>query len=125
MRNSSKLIVVLAGALAALAVPSAASADTGYASCSPGQSTSTRTNGGYELVIDRYRGQGMNCSSVRYVVNRWLRPKAARQYGWPTLSRPFYDGWVTWHCWKSSELTVQCDEYKSYTSFRVRGRVYA
>jgi hypothetical protein len=124
MKKSTKfvLIPVLAGALIA---PASASADAGYTDCSPGQSTSTWTRGDYRLVIDRYRGHRMNCSSVRYVVNRWLRPKAARQYGWPTIARPFYDGWVTWHCWKISHNGVQCDEFTSNTSFRVRGRVYA
>ena len=121
-----KKLLVICGAVAVAALaanPAHASASTGYSSCSIGKSPYTYTNGGHTVSLTQYRGRGMACSSVRYVANNWLRPKISRQYGWPRLSRPFYDGYVTWHCWKLSGSQVQCDEYDSNTSFRFRGRV--
>ena len=113
--------LVIAGVLVA---PTAANASSGYSGCSTGAGAYTYTRGGYEIAFSRYQGRGMSCSSVRYVINKWLRPKVARQYSWPRVAAPFYDGWVRWHCWKLSRLTVQCDEFTSNTSLRFVARVY-
>src|SRR5215211_5480565 len=78
----------------------------------------TYTNGGYEVVLSRYTSMGNPCSAVRYVMNNWVRRKIARQWGRPRISGPFYDGYVTWHCWKLSGTRWQCDEYDSGYSFR-------
>ena len=104
-----KKLLVICGAIAVAALaanPAHASASTGYLSCSIGKNPYTYTNGGHTVSLTQYRGRGMACSSVRYVANNWLRPKISRQYGWPRLSRPFYDGYVTWHCWKLSRSQV-------------------
>ena len=60
---------------------------------------------------------GMNCASARYVMNKWLRRTYARRWS-SRLPTGFWDGYVTWHCWKRSNLRWQCDEYDSGTSFR-------
>jgi hypothetical protein len=118
---------LIAGAAAAgtvalaAAVPSTASAST---SCDTGRSPVTYTRGGYAVTLNNYTSvRGMACSSVRYVANQWLRRKIARQYGWPRISGPFYDGYVTWHCRKLTSYRWQCDEYTSNTSFRFTGVV--
>ena len=118
--------VLAVGALAAALMFAASTAEAlaGYTRCSVGRDPATYTKGGYVVVMDRYRGRAMHCSSVRYVVNRWIRRKVARQRRHPHLFGPFFDGYVTWHCWKRSRLQIQCDEYKSNTSLRFRGRVY-
>ena len=117
-----KIIFAAALALAAtIVVPASASAAT---RCDTGRSPVTYTRGGYEIVLTNYTSvRGMECSSVRFVVNSWLRRKLARQYGWPRLGRPFYDGYVTWHCWKMSGERWQCDEFTSNSSFRFNGWV--
>lgn len=125
MRRAT-LLIALAGVVA-LGVAAPANASSGYSGCNSGVSgegQSAYTRSGYIVPMTNYRGRGMACSSVRYVINKWLRPKVSRQYGYPRLARPFYDGWVTWHCWKPGGYVVQCDEYKSGTSFRFNGRVY-
>ena len=95
-------------------------------SCVTGQSPWTYTNGDYDVKMNRYRSEyGMNCSSVRYVVNSWLRRKVEQQSGWPKLGRPFFDGYVTWHCDKvGNGSRWQCWEYTSDTSFSFKGLVY-
>ena len=62
-------------------------------------------------------GCGMNCASARYVMNKWLRRAYRRSYAHRLPTR-FYDGYVTWHCWKRTSVRWQCDEYESNTSFR-------
>ena len=59
----------------------------------------------------------MNCASARYVVDKWLRHAYQRSYS-HRLPTGFYDGYVSWSCWKRSNLRWQCDEYDSGTSFR-------
>ena len=66
-----------------LVAPTAAKDPSGYTGCSTGAGAYTYTRGGYEVAFSRYQGRGMACSSVRYVINKWLRPKVARQYSWP------------------------------------------
>lgn len=101
--------------------PSSASASN---RCATGRSPYTFTRGGYTVKLNRYRNvHGMACSSVRYVVNRWLRHKVARQYGWPHIGGPFWDGYVTWHCHKTSVYYWRCHEYTSGTTFSFRGVV--
>jgi hypothetical protein len=114
-------LIIMAALTLGLIVPASASAAT---NCSTGRSTTTYTNGGYMVELRGYTSvRGMECSSVRYVVNQWLRRKIARQYGWPRIGGPFYDGYVTWHCWKLASYRWQCDEYTSDTSFRFTGVV--
>ncbi|MEZ0286058.1 MAG: hypothetical protein ACAH79_12600 [Thermoleophilia bacterium] len=119
-----RLILVGLVTLGMFVAPTAANASSGYTGCSTGAGAYTYTRGGYEVAFSRYQGRGMACSSVRYVINKWLRPKVARQYSWPRVAAPFYDGWVRWHCWKLSRPTVQCDEFTSNTSLRFAARVY-
>jgi hypothetical protein len=61
--------------------------------------------------------QGMNCASARYVVNKWLRRAYERQYSSRIPTR-FWDGYVTWNCFKRSGVQWQCNEYDSGTAFR-------
>ena len=120
-----KKALTIGAAVAAIAFSSSpADAHASSEGYSVGRDPATYTDGGYTVVIDRSRGRKMHCSSVRYVINRWIRRKVARQSGHPHLFGPFFDGYVTWHCWKRSRLQVQCDEYTSNTSLRFRGRVY-
>ena len=75
-------------------------------------------------MLSNYKSvNGMACSSVRYVINQWLRRKLARQYGWPRLGRPFFDGWVTWHGYKLSGKRWRFEEYESGTVFEFTGYV--
>ena len=115
-------ILIVAGTLAALVfAPATASAAT---RCNTGRSPVTYTRSGYEVVLTNYTSvKGMACSSVRYVVNQWLRRKLARQYGWPRLGRPFFDGWVTWHGYKRSSHRWRFEEYDSGTVFEFTGYV--
>lgn len=117
------ILLTLAVGAFALGVAAPANASSSYSSCDTGANRWTETRGGYGVALDRYQGRRMACSSVRYVINQWLRPKVARQYGWPRVARPFYDGYVRWSCWKLSGYTVQCDEYTSNTSLRFNARV--
>jgi hypothetical protein len=91
------------------------------------------TAGGYSVHYDRYRAlapheasevyRQMNCASVRYAV-RAVHRKVRKQRGWPHVPHRFFDGYVTWDCYKTSRLRVQCVEYDSNTGFRFRARVY-
>jgi hypothetical protein len=129
-KTKTKILAAVAATIAtATAVtavaPAQAHASSGFTGCSTGKSWNyTNTRGGYAVALDQYRGKRMACSSVRYVINKWLRPKLSRQHGYPRVAAPFYDGWVRWHCWKPSGPVVQCDEYTSDTSFRFNARVY-
>jgi hypothetical protein len=117
-----RLGVSVLAVVAFATIPSTASAST---RCSIGRSASTYTHGGYRVVLDNYRSEeGMACSSVRYVINGWLRRQLARQYGWPRLGRPFYDGWVTWHGYRLDHHRWWFEEHKSGTVFSFRGRVF-
>jgi hypothetical protein len=51
----------------------------------------------------------MNCASARYVMNKWLRRTYQRSSSHRLPTR-FWDGYVTWHCYKRSNLRWQCDE---------------
>ena len=61
--------------------------------------------------------QGMNCASARYVMDKWLRRTYRRSYS-NRLPTNFFDGYVTWHCGRTSHLRWRCAEYDSYTAFR-------
>ena len=120
LRTRKYIVVALAATIAAFA-PAQAEAST---SCSSGAPRADYTRGGYEVEYKSYTSQvGMACSSVRYVLKTWIRPTIRRQYRWPHLTGPFYDGYVTWHCYKLSKFRIQCDEYDSYTSLRFTGVV--
>jgi hypothetical protein len=109
------LLVVAASA------PPTASAST---RCDTGRSAVTYTRGGYAVVLKNYRSvRGMACSSVRYVINQWLRRKLARQRGWPRLGRPFFDGWVTWYGYKRTARRWRFEEFESNTAFAFTGYV--
>src|SRR3954471_19239308 len=73
-----RLIAVAAvAAIGALAVPSLASASTHGRYC--GSRTSTTNRAGYVVTLTGFRAGGtMNCASMRYVVNQWLRRSLAR-----------------------------------------------
>jgi hypothetical protein len=61
--------------------------------------------------------RGMNCSSARYVLNKWLRKAYEEQYS-NQIPTDFWDGYVDWHCYKLSRLRWQCREYDSGTRFK-------
>ena len=103
--------VVLAGLLQAPA--SAAAAD-----CRIGNSGVTYNRLGEPARFTSLRAMsGMNCASARYVLNRWLRREYARQYS-SRIPTEFFDGYVTWYCFKLSRFRWHCDEFESYTAFR-------
>jgi hypothetical protein len=113
-------LLVAAGLIAALVgVGLSAQPASAATRCSTGAGATDYTRGGYEVVYRSYTSQrGMACSSVRYVMNRWIRRKVRAQYRWPHLTGPFWDGYVTWHCWKLTGYRIQCDEFTSNTSLR-------
>ena len=115
-----KLIVagVAALALAGVAAPAQAEASS-Y--CGVNQWDTTR--GGYQIHYVGSRTNGMNCASARYALHEF-RAKVRRQYHWPRLGRPFFDGWVTWHCTKISYHGIRCSEYTTGTNFSFRAWVY-
>jgi len=117
-----KQIVALATAAvltAALALPSAAVA----ADCSIGDSGVTYNRAGVGAKFSGLRTlSGMNCASGRYVLNKWLRRSFARSAG-RSLPTSFYDGYVTWDCFKRTRLRWQCNEYDSGTKFRFYARI--
>ena len=81
-------------------------------------------NSGYAVELDHFRADGMNCASVRYV-SRFLGRKLSRQYGWPRLGGPYWDGWVSWRCHSRGGRRWLCHEGTSGTSFSFRGTVYS
>jgi hypothetical protein len=124
------LVLVTAIGVAAFATSPASAATK----CDGGGWTGTRS--GYEVFFDRYRAltpadapgavqKTMNCASVRYAMG-FVRRKVSRQNGWPHVTRPFFDGYVTWHCYKSYGMgrNVECLEGTSLTGFRFRAHVY-
>ena len=60
--------------------------------------------------------KGMNCASARYVVNKWLKRGYERQ-SYNRIPTHFFDGYVTWHCRRTSGYGWRCDEYTSNTAF--------
>jgi hypothetical protein len=86
-------------------------------SCAIGNSGVTYNQLGERAVFESLHViRRMNCSSARYVLNKWLRRHYARSYS-HSLPLRFWDGYVTWHCHRSSRLRWRCDEYDSYSSF--------
>jgi hypothetical protein len=119
----NRMRTILISAAIALAVPALASAASDASSNCSGYSYFTN-RGGYDTELSDYRDdRGMACSSVRYVAG-FLRAKISRQSTWPHIGGPFYDGYVTWHCFKLSTIRWRCEEYTTYTSFSFSGRVY-
>lgn len=110
-------------ATAALLIPAAPS-HAGVSRCSIGDSGITYNRNGVPAQFENLRAmKGMNCPSARFVLNKWLRRKYHRSYA-NRLPTRFWDGYVTWHCWKRSYYQWQCDEYDSYTSFRFRAYTF-
>jgi hypothetical protein len=105
----------LAAAVATCAVIAAPS--EAQAACGGG--TSWNLAGEPASFSEAQPRRGMNCASVRYVVNQWLRPAYENQWSNKIPTR-FYDGYVTWHCWKTSRLRWRCEEYSSNTAFRFK-----
>jgi hypothetical protein len=110
-------VVLVAGAV--LAGPGVAQADAHYC----GVSKFDNNRSGYTISYQGARASGMNCASVRYALGQF-RAKVRRQYGRPRMPRSFFDGWVTWHCWKTSVHAIKCAEYTSGTSYRFRAYVW-
>jgi opacity protein-like surface antigen len=107
---------LILGAVAALLllVPGSAQAAT----CSIGNSGVTYNLDGEPARFANLSAQrGMNCASARYVLNKWLRKAYSRQYS-NRIPTDFYDGYVTWDCFKLSRLRWQCREYDSGTRFK-------
>jgi hypothetical protein len=121
MRRAPRVAALIVGTVLiafAAAAPAQAQAST---SCSAWQYPINR--GGYGVELDRFRTSTMNCASVRYVA-RFLARKLDRQYGWPHITGPFYDGYVTWRCDKLRGHRWSCLERSSFTSFSFRGQVW-
>src|SRR4051794_30995415 len=128
------IAVAAVASIGALAVPSLASASVSVSASASASAhgrycasnTSTTNRAGYVVTLTGFRAGGtMNCASVRYVVSQWLRRSLARQSGYPALGRPFFDGFVTWHCHRIGGYhRWQCAEYTSNTWFRFSGSVY-
>ncbi len=113
---------LIAGALVAgavLAGPGVAQADAHYC----GVSKFDNNRSGYTIGYQGARASGMNCASVRYALGQF-RAKVRRQYGYPRMPSAFFDGWVTWHCYKISRHGVRCYENTSSTSYSFKARVY-
>ena len=106
--------LIVAG-LAMLALTAAVAPAEAQAACGGGVTYNRAGEGAWFGNVRPMNG--MNCASARYVVNKWLRRSYARSWG-RRLPTGFWDGYVTWHCWKRSNLRWQCDEYDSGTSFR-------
>ncbi len=108
-------------ALVLVAAPGAASASgPAHAAvrCSIGDSGVTYNRNGTGAVFKNLRAeQGMNCASARYVLNKWLR-RAFRRSSRNRLPTRFYDGYVTWHCGRTSQKGWRCTEFESNTAFR-------
>ena len=116
-----KTLIVIAGIAASLlasAVPAQAAGASASRACSLGNSGVTYNRAGVPAQFKSLSTlRGMNCASARYVMNKWLRRAYSRTYS-TRLPTRFYDGYVTWHCYKRAYLGWQCDEYDSNTSFR-------
>jgi len=83
-----------------------------------GDSGVSYNRAGVPAQFERLRSMyGMNCPSARYVMNRRLRRAYERRWS-ASIPTHFYDGYVSWECYKIRRLRWQCDEYESYTSFR-------
>ena len=110
--------LLAAGLAAALAIPSVAPAVADASTYCPMGATDY-TRGGWVVTYRGATGHGMNCSSVRYAMGEF-RAKIRRQGNYPKIARPFFDGWVTWYCYKTSGHGVSCYENTSDTSFTFR-----
>jgi hypothetical protein len=97
------IVTALAGALL-LAFAGLASASS---RCSMGAGRYEDARSGNVVVWGNYRSVsgGMSCSSVRYVVNHWLRPWAADTL---RIRTNFYDGYVRWRCYRTSHTRWTC-----------------
>jgi hypothetical protein len=78
---------------------------------------------GHGISYSGASASGMNCASVRYAL-RQFRAKVRRQYGYPRMPRSFFDGYVTWSCWKTGGHGIKCWEPQSGTSYRFRAWVW-
>ena len=65
----------------------------------------------------------MNCPSARYVVDKWLRRAYERQWS-NRIPTSFYDGYVSWSCFRTSYLRWRCEEYTSNTAFRFKAYTF-
>jgi hypothetical protein len=111
------------GALAVCALLGAAAPAGADASTYCGSAGYDVTRGGYEVSYSGARASGMNCASVRYAM-RFFRRKVRSQYGYPRMPRAFYDGYVTWDCWKSGGHRITCYEDTTATSYSFRAWVW-
>jgi hypothetical protein len=111
------LILVLAACAVVLLAPSMASASN----CG-GWSTGNLDDEWAE-VSNVVPMDGMNCASSRYVANKWLKPAYKRQFA-NRIPTHFYDGYVTWHCRRTSFYGWRCDEYTSNTAFKFNAVYY-
>ena len=115
---------VLASLLVSAALLLHAPAAHAVTRCSIGDSGVTYNRADVGAQFENLRAmRGMNCESARYVLNKWLRRHFRRSYS-RKLPTGFWDGYVTWDCWKRTSLQWQCDEYDSYTSFRFRAYTF-
>ena len=118
--KTTLVALLVTGAFLAGAAPSQAD----VIRCSIGDSGVTFNRAGVGAQFENLRAmRGMNCPSARYVLNKWLRREFRRSYS-RRLPTNFWDGYVTWYCWKRSYYQWQCDEYDSNTSFRFRAYTF-
>jgi hypothetical protein len=114
---------LIAAALAvALVIPAAMPAGADAARYCPVHVTDY-TRGGWTVEYHGAMARGMNCSSVRYALGEF-RAKIRRQVRRPRMPRAFFDGYVTWNCYKLSYYRQRCYEVESETSYTFSARVY-
>ena len=89
----------------------------------PSAAATDYNRGGYEISYSGATASRMNCASVNYAMGRF-RSKVRRQSGYPRIPGSFFDGWVTWSCWKTSTHGVKCWEPQSGTSYRFRAYIW-
>jgi hypothetical protein len=114
MRSLVTTCAVLCAVVIGLALSSAAAE---AASCRGG---GVSWHGDRPARFSKYTAlDGMNCASVRYVMDRWVR-RQFRRTG--LFRRTFYDGYVTWHGRKIRPGRFEYREFESHTRLRFTAR---
>src|SRR3954451_9714596 len=110
-----KMMLALAAA-AALAIGGAGSASA--AQCNYNRATASPSHGTEAHFYNLRTSRNMNCASARYVMGK-LRAQY-RRHG--RIRVTFYDGYVTWHGFKTSRYGWRFYENTSNTAFSFRAR---
>jgi hypothetical protein len=113
---------VIAAAAVALSVSGAAAGEASASTYCPVNGVDFNRSG-YEIVYRGAHANGMNCASVRYAMHEF-RAEVKRQRGYPRMPRDFFDGWVTWRCWKTGGNGQRCWEATTGTGYTFRAWVF-